>query len=93
MRPLERSIPENSVVVGAPSTQKERPHDRTRVLRHAPPRRRAVVSAALLVAAGLLVAAPVMAHSRYYNFESGQVRPLVLSPSRALVFAANTRSS
>ena len=52
---------------------------------------RKLLSWALLLAVGLLAnAAPVVAQPAFYNFESGQVRPLALSPSRTLLFAANT---
>ena len=35
-------------------------------------------------------ARPATTPSAYYNFESGHVRPLALSPSRTLLFATNT---
>ncbi len=54
-------------------------------------RARAFGSAMLLLAAGLsLVAVPVAAQPDYYNFESGQVRPLAMSPDGRLLFAVNT---
>ena len=51
-------------------------------------------SSVRLLAVGLLfVAAPVMAQPAYYNFESGQVRPLAMSPDGTRLFAVNTPDS
>ncbi len=51
-------------------------------------------STTLVLAVGLSIfAAPVMAQPTYYNFESGQVRPLALSPDGKFLFAVNTPDS
>ena len=54
----------------------------------------ALVAAALPVSPGLLADATVLPNqSTYTLFESGQVRPLALSPSRRMLFAVNTPDS
>jgi hypothetical protein len=44
----------------------------------------------VLCIAGSLAAPPVLRAGSFVNFESGHVRPLALSPSKSLLFAANT---
>ncbi len=43
-----------------------------------------------LVVSLLIVSVPVMAQPTYYNLESGQVRPLAISPDDPFLFAVNT---
>ena len=58
---------------------------------HRPPGRIAVgLSFGLCVVAGVTAAREARADSSYTLFESGQVRPLALSPDGKLLFAANT---
>jgi DNA-binding beta-propeller fold protein YncE len=55
-------------------------------IRHVP----SVVAAAAALAASLASAAVAEAAPSFTTFESGQVRPIALSPSRHLLFAVNT---
>ena len=50
----------------------------------------AILTVMLLAFAVVLAAAPAMARPTTTLFESGQVRPLALSPSGKLLFAVNT---
>ncbi len=57
-------------------------------------RLRALFSRALPLAVSLLIySTPLMAQPTSYNFESGQVRPLAISPDGQFLFAVNTPDS